>query len=75
MKNMASQNHSKCRGCGKELDKTAKNVVQVRLGEISKHRGKSPVFKPKDNSTWGYMHERCFLIAIGDPKGIELLAS
>jgi hypothetical protein len=72
---MASQKNNICRGCGRELDETEGRVVEVRLGELSQHKDKSPVFKANADGTWGRMHERCFLIAIGDPKGIELLAS
>lgn len=65
---MTDHYHNKCRGCGGRITPQDR-VVEVgkgRLHEISEPD--LPDFEQK--SVWGYMHEHCFLVAVGDPSAI-----
>jgi len=75
---MASTNHNPvCRGCGGDLIEGERRVVRIRIGQLVAVPNKSPVWKapPPDKSIWGHMHERCFLIAIGDPQGVQMMVA
>jgi hypothetical protein len=75
---MASTNHKlTCRGCGGDLVDTEERVVRVRTGNFVQVENRNPAWKtePPDKSVWGHMHERCFLVAIGDPQGVEMVAN
>lgn len=72
---------TKCRGCGKPLfdtNKRSNRAVSIQYGtlegdqETSEWNGASGP-SPEKN-TWGRMHERCFLLVIGDRRGVELAA-
>jgi hypothetical protein len=69
-----SSDNPKCRGCGGDLVETQERVVKVSVGKFA--NSKKPTWKsPKREEVWGHMHERCFLIAIGDPEGVERIAT
>lgn len=75
---MASNNHKlTCRGCGGDLVDTEESVVRVRTGKLVAVADRSPAWKSSapEKSVWGHMHERCFLIAIGDPRGVQMMVA
>lgn len=59
--------HSRCRGCGGRISSTDK-VVEVGEGHLHEVTEDIPNFEQKD--VWGYMHQHCFLVAVGDPLAI-----
>lgn len=61
----------RCKGCGGILDEESGDVVRIDEGELAEGRSKPKFVKDDD---WGYMHVRCFKIAIGDPDAIDVLA-
>jgi len=67
---------NKCRGCNKPLLGSKERLLSVQFGELEKSDSGAPIWKVSSptKSTWGRMHERCFLLAIGDPRGVELTA-
>jgi hypothetical protein len=60
--------HRKCRGCGGRIAPTDK-VVEVGEGHLHEVNEEDlPDFE--QNGVWGYMHQHCFLVAVGDPAAI-----
>lgn len=58
----------KCRGCGGRIQPTDK-VVEVSNGVLHDvEEDDLPDFEEK--GIWGYMHQHCFLVAVGDPSAI-----
>ena len=68
---------AKCRGCGELLLDCRELVVSIQFGTLESTESGTPswVVKAPQKSTWGRMHERCFLLAIGDPRGVELASA
>ena len=65
---MTEHDHSKCRGCGGRNSPTDK-VVEVGEGHLHEVTEEDlPDFEQK--KVWGYMHQHCFLVAVGDPNAI-----
>lgn len=62
----------RCRGCNADLAKDDRVVVRVAEGKIESVEEGSVDFTPGDN-TWGYMHKKCFLLAVGDPEAITMM--
>ena len=69
----------KCRGCDENLLKNGQQgrTFRVCAGELLGIENGLEKFdeSPDGDAVWGYMHERCFLVAVGDPHGIELMAT
>lgn len=61
----------KCRACGEELV-GEKDVVQARVGEVA-YVDDEGLVDFNDREEWGYIHLRCFLLAIGDPEGVRMM--
>lgn len=60
-----------CTGCGHDTrEESGDRVVRVEIGRFLK---KDASWKPR--KVWGNMHLRCFLIAIGDPEGVQVMAN
>jgi hypothetical protein len=60
--------HNRCRGCGGRISPTDK-VVEVTSGHLHEVSEEDlPDFE--QNGIWGYMHQHCFLVAVGDPSAI-----
>jgi hypothetical protein len=70
---------NKCKGCGQSLadtDARKNRAVAIQFGTLEGD-DESPRWNnttPRQEHTWGRMHERCFLLAIGDRRGVELAA-
>lgn len=54
----------KCRGCGHDLAKGSPQVVCVQVGTVTVDDGNVDF---DQRNEWGYMHLRCFQLAVGDP--------
>ena len=60
----------RCKGCGKPIESVGNkqcddcddNVVHIRIGKVKEKGGKF-----EQAMEWGYMHRRCFRLAIGAP--------
>lgn len=67
---------TRCRGCTGSVIDSPERVIAVQYGELSVNDAGTPVWSVKApaKNTWGRMHERCFLLAINDPRGVELAA-
>jgi hypothetical protein len=69
---------TKCRGCGKPLfDTNERNnrAVSIQFGTLEGDKESPQWSSPAPmKNTWGRMHERCFLLVIGDRRGVELAA-
>lgn len=65
---------TRCRGCGKSLLDCQERAVSIQYGDLTGDPARWQVKSPVQN-TWGRMHERCFLLAIGDRRGVELAAT
>ncbi len=65
----------RCRGCNDDLVKSDGVVVRICEGKIEGvEDGTIDFSEPvSDESTWGYMHKRCFLLAVGDPEAITMM--
>ena len=57
---------SRCRGCGKKISSEDFNIIRISGGRL--HSLES--FEEDPDLMWGYMHESCFLLAIGDRRAI-----
>lgn len=67
---MSHNGHERrCSGCLGDFN-PKEPVAQVMIGSYVTKKGER-IFRPKKG--WGEMHERCFLIAIGDPQGVEMM--
>jgi len=65
---MTEYDHSKCRGCGGRIAPNDK-VMEIGKGHLHEITEEDlPDFEQK--AVWGYMHEHCFLVAVGDPSAI-----
>lgn len=65
---MTDHTHNRCRGCGGRIS-PSDDVVEVASGHLHEVSEEDlPDFEQKD--VWGYMHRRCFLVAVGDPAAI-----
>jgi hypothetical protein len=62
----------RCKACGKIL-KNDDKIIRVSEGTLK--LGKPPETKTKveESGVWGHMHERCYLLAIRDPRAIAML--
>lgn len=69
---MANPRDIRCKGCGEVLDADSGDVIRVDEGGLAETKTQRLRFV-KDEP-WGYMHNRCFKIAIGDPDAADLLA-
>ena len=71
---MAEPKSVRCRGCdGDLLAEDAGPIVRVATGQLVE-RKKGFSFKEADKKKpWGYMHQGCFLLAVGDPAAIHHL--
>jgi len=64
----------RCKGCGKPIESVDKkqqcnscdddSVVHIRIGKVNEKKEGSGFEQRKE---WGYMHRRCFRLAIGAP--------
>lgn len=61
-----------CHGCGRDTQESREPIVQIKVGSYVLNKAKQRVFQPSSN--YGEMHESCFLLAIGDPQGVEKMA-
>ena len=66
----------RCRGCGKPIETNGKadhecdssDVVRIEIGEVNPYPdSKKEQVEFKADKEWGFMHRKCFLIAIGAP--------
>jgi len=77
---------TKCRGCGKPLfdtDDQRNRAVSIEYGTLEGD-AEDPQWsdaepakgrkRAQGQEVWGRMHERCFLLIIGDRRGVELAA-
>lgn len=64
---MQRYDHNRCRGCGAKISPDDE-IVEVSLGHLIGASEGLPDFERSD--TWGYMHQHCFLVAVGDPTAI-----
>lgn len=63
----------KCRGCGKKIHTDDSRIVRIALGQLHEIENGLEDFEENEDEVWGYMHERCFLLAVGDPKAIRMM--
>ncbi len=61
-----------CSGCGHDTKNSEEPLAKVQLGRWTTNGANRRVWKPSE--TWGIMHQRCFLMAIGDPQGVTMMA-
>lgn len=61
----------KCRACGEELV-GEKQAVRVQVGEVT-YVDDDGAVDFDDRETWGFIHLRCFLLAIDDPEGVRMM--
>lgn len=57
-----------CPGCTKPLEGSKEPLARIDLGKLGRQGW-------KQTGRWGTMHQGCFLIAIGDPAGIDFLSA
>lgn len=64
----------RCRGCNHDLVKGSPECVRVQVGRIT---GVEDGIEDFDETSdqWGYMHLRCFLLSVGDPRALEVMAA
>lgn len=60
-----------CRGCGKKIHEDDPRIVRVGIGQLHSLKKERERFEEDVSSMWGYMHESCFLLAVGDPAAIQ----
>lgn len=61
-----------CRGCGKKIHETNPRTIRVTIGQLhSLDKKGRERFEEDVSAMWGYMHEECFLRAVGDPQAIR----
>jgi hypothetical protein len=63
----------RCRGCGKKIHADDPRIVRVSLGQLHGVEDGLEDFDEQDGEVWGYMHERCFYLAVGDPQAIRMM--
>ena len=68
-----SMSQVRCKGCGKPIESVNgkqqcedcdDGVVHIRIGKVNEEDGLTEF---EENGEWGYMHRRCFRLAIGAP--------
>ncbi len=64
----------RCRGCNGDLVKGTPRCVRVQIGKISGIEHGIEDFD-ETHQSWGYMHIGCFLLSIGDPRALEVMAA
>lgn len=64
----------RCRGCNCDLVKGSPTCVRVQIGQVSGIAHDIVDFD-ETHEDWGYMHIGCFLMAIGDPRALEVIAN
>lgn len=70
---MESDESNDCCGCGKVLDgQEAMRVEKGTLKRPGRKRTGPGVFKAQEK--WGFLCKRCFLIQVGDPDAIDVMA-
>jgi hypothetical protein len=62
----------RCRGCGKKIHADDR-TVRVSLGQLHSIEDGNEDFQENSGAIWGYMHEQCFYLAVGDPKAIRMM--
>jgi hypothetical protein len=60
-----------CKACGEDLV-GEEEAVRVSIGSVD-FVDEDGVVDFDDQQEWGYIHLRCFLLAIGDPDGVRLM--
>jgi hypothetical protein len=60
-----------CRGCGKKVHEDDPHIARVAIGQLHSLEKGRERFEEDVSSLWGYMHEECFLLAVGDPAAIR----
>lgn len=69
----SSMSQVRCKGCGKPIEsvdekqqceKCDDGVVHIRIGTVNEEDGLTEF---EQRTEWGYMHRRCFRLAIGAP--------
>lgn len=56
-----------CPACSKPL-RDGRPLAKIDLGKVNRNGW-------KQTGNWGMIHESCFLIAIGDPKAIDVISA
>lgn len=64
----------RCRGCNADLVKGSPACVRVQVGRITGVEHGIEDFD-ETNDQWGYMHLRCFLLTVGDPSALDVMAA
>jgi len=64
-----------CRGCGKKIHEDAPRTVRIGIGQLHSLEKGRERFEESIPDMWGYMHEECFLLAVGDPAAIRRRAA
>ncbi len=64
----------RCRGCNTDLVKGSPQCVRVQIGTISGIEHGIEDFD-ESHQPWGYMHIRCFLLGIGDPRALDVMTA
>ena len=60
-----------CRGCGKKIHSDDPRIMRVSIGQLHSLKKGREHFEEDPPKMWGYMHEDCFLLAVGDPDAIR----
>jgi hypothetical protein len=60
----------RCRACGDRIY-SEDDLMRVTRGQL--HESGELEDFDEESGVWGYMHRRCFLLAIRDPEAISLL--
>lgn len=67
---------ARCRGCGESVlsDDTRERAVTIEIGKLDAKSDDLRFTAAAKDPLWGRMHEKCFLLAIGDRRGVVLAA-
>jgi hypothetical protein len=64
----------RCRGCNGNLLKGDGPVVCVTEGTLDL-QDEIEDFDESAEGPWGYMHKKCFLLAVGDPSAVTMMTT
>lgn len=64
----------KCRACTGDLVKGSPECVRVEVGRVAGVNDGYEDWVGKGDP-WGYMHVRCFYLAVGDPRAISTMTA